>query len=357
MRARPTLLVVDDEQDNLDYVSRVLHDQCEVLTAPSGAAALELAAKHEVAVVIADFLMPGMSGVDLLNRMMAVAPYAARIILTAHASAGLAIDAINQSKISAFLQKPVEPAVLQAAVASALAVYDLHRQREDLLRALEQKNKALEESQRMLELSLDEKSRMLLEANRRLNDVVVRDPLTGLYNHRYFQERAEQEVARARRYRRSLALLFADIDHFKAYNDRFGHPAGDAVLVTVARLLSSHSRRTDVVAHLREGDIVARYGGEEFVILLPETDRAAGLVVADRLRAAIAVHPYRGVENGPGGKLTISVGVASVPADASDRGGLIACADIALYAAKRAGRDRVVEYTPELERGKGQPDA
>ena len=162
----------------------------------------------------------------------------------------------------------------------------------------------------------------------------VRDPLTGVANHGHFQETLYREVARHERSNETLVLLLVDLDDFKAVNDRHGHPVGDAVLKgVVARL----------VASVREMDTVSRYGGEEFAVVLPQTDAAKGQRVAERLRAAVAAPPIEAGLPEPL-PLTVSIGLAVYPEDALAKGGLIDCADKALYAAKRTGKNRVVRF-------------
>ena len=162
----------------------------------------------------------------------------------------------------------------------------------------------------------------------------LRDPLTGVANHGHFQETLSREITRHGRSGGKLVLLMADLDDFKAVNDRYGHRAGDAVLkALVVRLLAS----------VREMDTVARYGGEEFAIVLPETDAVEGLRVAERLRAAVAASPVRAGLPEPL-RITVSIGLAVHPDDATGKGGLVECADRALYAAKRTGKNRVVRF-------------
>jgi diguanylate cyclase (GGDEF)-like protein len=164
-------------------------------------------------------------------------------------------------------------------------------------------------------------------------ELAITDGLTKLFNHRYFQERLDQEVRRSRRYKHSISLIMADIDFFKTYNDQFGHPRGDTALKGVANIMRTMTRETD---------ILARYGGEEFVIILPETskDEAAGL--ARRICSAIEEEDVFGEETLPGGKFTISKGVAAMPDDAANKQDLIDSADKALYKAKHKGRNQVV---------------
>ena len=154
------------------------------------------------------------------------------------------------------------------------------------------------------------------------------DALTGLANRRVFHETLARELASAARRGSSCGLVVVDVDHFKAVNDTYGHPAGDEVLRCVGRALTETCRGTDVPA---------RYGGEEFAVIVPDCTPASAMVVAERVRAAIAQRP------GPV-PVTVSAGVATFPADAADGASLVAAADAALYRAKRLGRDRSVRY-------------
>ena len=174
---------------------------------------------------------------------------------------------------------------------------------------------------------LEIQKRELEQANRELCDLATTDGLTGLKNHRAFQERLQGDCETAERHQTPLSLLLLDVDHFKQFNDTFGHPAGDAVLKQVARLLE-HT--------MRDCDFVARYGGEEFVVVLPQTDQAGALRAAERCRAAVenADWDCRAV--------TASFGVATLSLDCTGSDALIAAADQALYAAKFNGRNQVM---------------
>lgn len=171
----------------------------------------------------------------------------------------------------------------------------------------------------------------------RTRQLAITDSLTQLYNFGYFWDRLKEERARAERYERLLSLILVDIDHFKFYNDHNGHPAGNEILRRISRILSEESR---------EVDIVARYGGEELVILSPESNRRHAFLLAERIRQRIAdtLFPYR--QSQPGGRITVSAGVATYPIDASTEEGLVHCADQALYVSKGAGRNCVVAYAP-----------
>jgi diguanylate cyclase (GGDEF)-like protein len=162
----------------------------------------------------------------------------------------------------------------------------------------------------------------------RLSETARRDPLTGLLNRRGFEERLEVELARATRVERPVALILGDVDHFKAVNDRFGHPAGDAVLLRIAGVLEGIGRR---------GDTVARLGGEEFVFIVPDADAEMAFTLAERARVAFertfADEPI---------PLTASFGTVAFPADGTTADSLLATADRALYTAKDQGRNRSV---------------
>jgi diguanylate cyclase (GGDEF)-like protein len=163
----------------------------------------------------------------------------------------------------------------------------------------------------------------------------LRDGLTGLYNYREFRRRLKEEVDRSRRYGRPFSLLLLDLDHFKAVNDAHGHQAGDEVLREIANRIGQG---------VRPVDSVARYGGEEITIILPETAGSKAVVVGERIRGLIAVHPIT-IPGGATVRLTVSVGVAAFGEDGASDNDIISAADSALYAAKRAGRNRVCRLT------------
>ena len=172
----------------------------------------------------------------------------------------------------------------------------------------------------------------------RMKEFAITDGLTGLLNHRHFSDMAEKEIARATRYKKPLSFIMIDIDHFKLVNDRFGHLVGDQTLQLVAKNCQST---------LRANDIISRYGGEEFTILLPETDAKDAMVVAERVREAI--NSSNIITSQSVVKITGSLGVATLSDCPPDLKSLIACADHALYAAKEAGRNRVVAYQAGIE--------
>lgn len=186
------------------------------------------------------------------------------------------------------------------------------------------------------------------------------DALTGLYNHRYFQERLDQEVRKILRYKglspskNPISFIMLDVDYFKHYNDRNGHPAGDALLKEMGKILKSC---------IRDLDTVARYGGEEFAVILPQADAEKSLAIAERIREEVAHCKFHFQENQPGGNLTVSLGVATFPSSADSiekaselKEKLVCKADEALYHSKSSGRNKVTHWqdisTEEPEKAK-----
>ena len=179
----------------------------------------------------------------------------------------------------------------------------------------------------------------------RIRREVVTDPLTNLYNRRFFEQRAQEEIERSIRHHVPMTLLMLDIDHFKRINDTYGHQTGDRVLQSVAQYLRESVRQTD---------ICARYGGEEFILLLPATPGRNAVFLADRLRRGLGDLMHTGLGLPSHESVTVSGGVATCPRDATDVEGLIAAADTALYQAKDAGRNRIVRAELPDSRAAGE---
>ena len=185
---------------------------------------------------------------------------------------------------------------------------------------------------------LGKKNDRLEEENRRATALAVTDGLTGLYNHRYLQQQLTAEFERARRYATPLTCLMLDLDDFKAVNDTYGHPFGDDVLRTAARVIREHVRRVDTAG---------RYGGEEFLVLMPHTVAAEAMPVAERIRAELQEFPFRCDSRNV--RVTISIGVATYPGTPESpmtKNDVLKLADEALYTAKRNGKNQVRLGTP-----------
>ena len=352
MTARETILCVDDEEGVLHALRQQLTarfgHECDIATATSAIEALELFDELErdgehVAVIIADQIMPGMKGVDVLEQVDQRSPHTTKILLTGQAGLDAVTAAINRAHLNHYIAKPWDEASLHLAVENLLRQYRLSEENRHLIATLSSKNQTLLEMNRELEAKIHARTHELAEANSRLAQLAVTDGLTGLYNHRHFHERLALDVERSARNGLPLALLMIDVDHFKYYNDHHGHPAGDEVLRQIARLLSEGRRAND---------LVARYGGEEFSLILVDTAKFTAAKLAERIRERIATHAFAHAGAQPNGRVSISIGVASFPDDAAAADVLIRAADTALYQAKRAGRDCVV-----LAQGQPEPAA
>ncbi|MBI3349450.1 MAG: diguanylate cyclase [Burkholderiales bacterium] len=286
---RPRLLIVDDQPVNIQALHRVFAADCQVLMATAGERALQLCRERQPDLVLLDVQMPGMDGHELCAQLKAdpLLRGIAVIFVTAQDTPDEETRALDAGAAD-FITKPFNPTVVRARVRTQLTL----KAQADLLREL-----------------------------------AFIDGLTGVHNRRHFDERFAAETRRALRTRSPLAVLMADVDHFKRYNDQCGHLAGDDCLRRVAATLRACLRRPT--------DLLARYGGEEFVCLLPDTDLAGAIGVAQGMEDAVRGLglPHPGVD----GIVTISVGVAAE----GEVTGLVEAADRALYLAKAAGRGRV----------------
>jgi diguanylate cyclase (GGDEF)-like protein len=166
--------------------------------------------------------------------------------------------------------------------------------------------------------------------------LAITDDLTQVYNFRFLKSALRREMKRAGRYRQKLSILMLDVDNLKSYNDRHGHLRGSFLLKQIAGRFMSQ---------VRSFDLVAKYGGDEFTVILPQTDIDGAMVVAERMRLSVEQHDFPLAE---AGTITVSIGVATFPDDGADAEALVRSADTALYAAKRAGRNRVVLATEAL---------
>jgi len=293
---QPCLLVVDDQSVNIQALYQAFAGDHQVLMATSGEQALALCVSRQPDLVLLDVVMPGMDGHDVCRRLKADA--ATRdipvIFVTAHddesaETQGLEVGAVD------FISKPINPKIVRARVKTHLTL----KAQSDLLRQW-----------------------------------VYLDGLTGVHNRRHFDERLASEWARALRSGTDLSVLLLDVDFFKAYNDHYGHQAGDDCLRRVAACLKQSVKRP--------GDLVARYGGEEFACLLPDTPLAGALALAGQLTADIAALGLAHAGSTVAGVVTVSVGASTKPFDASGTAAaLLREADAQLYVAKSRGRNRV----------------
>lgn len=195
-------------------------------------------------------------------------------------------------------------------------------------------------------------SYMNTRMQKRIHDMAIKDPLTGLFNRRYFNEKLEEELSRSRRTQMPVSLIYMDIDHFKKYNDQNGHPMGDVLLKMFSQVLRQTSRKND---------IVCRIGGEEFVIILPHTDKIGAAIKAEKLRRVLESTPFPHGEKQPLGKVSSSMGVSEYPSHAHDGEELVRAADEALYQVKSTTRNKVClatvkeDFVKDFEPIKVQP--
>jgi len=309
------ILVVDDDESLRTVVSQVLtEDGHEVTTARSGEEALEVFRKDPYPLVITDIVMENMSGMELLQSVKQLRPDTQVIIMTSHATLDTTVFAIRAGAYD-YLIKPFEEIELISTVAG---------------RALD-KIRLMEENQNLI-LQLKQKNEELKGANTLLKELSIRDGLTGLHNHKYFQETLALEILRSRRKGVIFSLIFMDVDFFKRYNDTYGHPEGDNLLILLSNFLKECFRKSD---------LIARYGGEEFVALLPETSKELAFQIAESVCHKVAEYPFPGKDTQPFGKVTISLGVAAFPENGNDGSTLVKHADQALYRAKESGRNKV----------------
>lgn len=175
-----------------------------------------------------------------------------------------------------------------------------------------------------------------LAVSEKMTSLIIKEGLTGLFNQIYIRQRLEEEIYRSRRYNHPLSLLMIDLDNFKGLNDRYGHTAGDHLLKYFSQL---------IIETIRPSDIAARYGGEEFLIILPETNKEEAQAVAERLQKRISLYPFRIDSRKEDVQFSISIGVSSFPEYSQSGDELITLADMALYQAKKEGKDKVAVYS------------
>ncbi|AKU21954.1 diguanylate cyclase [Massilia sp. NR 4-1] len=311
------VLLVDDQLIIIEAVRRMLADHPDIefhhVTDPQQA--FDTALLLQPTVILQDLVLPEVDGFDLIRRYRAheILRHIPVIVLSSREDPKLKAHSFAMGANDYMVKLPDRLEVL-ARVRYHSAAHINRLQRDEAFRFLR------------------ESQQRLADANIELQKLAALDALTGIANRRRFDEVLHVEWQRAQRDRQPLALLLCDVDFFKCYNDSFGHPAGDLCLKKTAAVLTAHLKRA--------ADLAARYGGEEFAIILPDTDAAGALTVA---QACIVHLQGLGMAN-PGaqplGVVTMSVGVATmVPAPEYSPADLIAQADRALYAAKRSGRN------------------
>jgi len=313
------VLVVEDsllDRTTLRAMVEHLGHTCDEAT--DGADAWDRLHRQQYDAVLTDWNMPSLSGPELCRRIRdrEGQPYVFTVVCTASADRARGLEAVRAGA-DLFLTKPVDLISLEMCLITAGRVVTAQRQ-------------------------LAQQNEQLRTHNSALTEDAYTDHLTGLANRRRLDEDLQRIAGLANRYDMNACLAMCDVDRFKAFNDRFGHPAGDEVLRRLGAILRASSRDTDTVY---------RYGGEELAVLLPGQTPVSASVAVERIRLAVEaaglVHP----DNVPYGVVTMSFGVAGLHAGVhADVHSLVAKADQALYEAKRAGRNRVVVHPGTLHR-------
>ncbi|PKL78729.1 MAG: diguanylate cyclase response regulator [Candidatus Melainabacteria bacterium HGW-Melainabacteria-1] len=290
------VLIIDDSQDIHDLIAVRLRSEGVVLQhAYDAETAFDMASQQQPDLLLLDLDLPGISGLEFCRRLKHEPSLisTAVIFLTGTVDVATKVQAFDAGAVD-YITKPFDGIELRARVRAALR------------------------TKRYLDL---------------LSTRAQLDGLTGLWNRAYFDQRLSEEVALAQRHGRPLSLILLDVDHFKQVNDQYGHPFGDQVLCSLAQVLNSSTRQTE---------IACRYGGEEFIVILRETGLAGGQEVAERIRAAVEALQF--TSRGKPVQVTASLGLS---ADSSlgpdwDAEKLLSAADQALYQAKALGRNRVM---------------
>ncbi len=306
-----TFLVVDDSPGDREILRRYLEEieewQIDLLHAASGQECLGILQDTLVDLLFIDYLLGSETGLELFRAVRAADHMQPVIMLTGQGSEQVAVEAISSGVDDYLIKESLQADSLRKALSNSFEKAAMRSKIE------EQYNK--------------------------LRWLALTDELTGLINRRHFMERAAQEIQRARRYQRSLSVLMMDLDRFKLINDRYGHAVGDQVLAATGEVI----RKT-----LRSTDIAGRYGGEELCFLLPDTDTQGAVLLAERIRRALAAHSFS-TADGVTFQVTCSIGVTTLGSDVTDHLSIISQADLAMYQAKAAGRNRV--QVKELSNG------
>ena len=295
-----TILIIDDAKENIVVLSRLLKTQANITFALGGKEGLNIAVATPPDLILLDISMPGLNGFEVLEHLKQTPATAdiPIIFITGIPDAETEEKGLNLGAVD-YITKPFASAVVKARVRH--------------------------------QLKLQRLTTALREANARLTQLAMSDPLTGAHNRRYFLDALKKELDRVQRYHHSSILMVFDIDHFKCINDNHGHDAGDKVIIEMVRISSMV---------LRKNDIFSRFGGEEFTILLPDTPLSEAEQIANRLCAQIARTTVEMIDRPL--SFTVSCGVTKLCEDDKSPDTILKRADIALYQAKQGGRNRVV---------------
>jgi diguanylate cyclase (GGDEF)-like protein len=308
----PQALIVDDSATIRAAISAAMVSMAfEPVLAETGEKGVEMFVAGPPRIVLLDVTLPGIDGYETAKRMRAALPELwVPIIFLSSSESDQNLQRAIESGGDDYLIKPVSPVVLGAKIRALQRLEKMH--------------------QNLLGLSAE-----LTATNQRLEALSQQDGLTGIANRRAFDHRLGMHFAQALRKREPLALALCDVDHFKRFNDRYGHVAGDECLRQIAAVLGRHARRPT--------DLAARYGGEEFALLLPDTPLEGARSVLDAVREEVGALSIEHAGSDCGKVVTLSIGLAGCrPGQDKEAIDLVARADEALYRAKSLGRNRIV---------------
>ena len=293
----PKILCVDDEPAILESLARVLRRDFSVICSEDGAKGLDQLQKNpDIKIILTDYQMPNLNGLEFLKQAQIISPTVVRCMLSGQIDLPQLSEAINQAHLHRFFLKPWDNTYLKIQLLESIQYSEM------------------------------------LSENSRLYHLAITDPVTQLTNHRFFQEKLSEHLANPSI--TSLALFMIDVDHFKSYNDHYGHPEGDRILNLISDRLRSLAP---------EPATVSRYGGEEFTIILPNISDSKAEAFGQSLQKTFETEPFLGPGSRPA-YITISIGVAlksTIPETPQE---LISRADKALYRAKKLGRNQVIVF-------------
>jgi diguanylate cyclase (GGDEF)-like protein len=296
---RCSVLLVDDEPSILMLFRGLLADEFDVFIATSGRDAQGQFTQHEIDIILTDQRMPDMSGVELLEWVVANHPKTQRLLWTGFAELEEAVAAVNRGQVFRYIFKPPDLESLREALRAAAQIVQLERDYQRVLCEKSELNAQLEERVRERTRELEQVNRELELRTQTLEKFALTDALTLLPNRRALDHFAERELYLRRRFPAPLAIGIIDVDSFKSINTRFHHTGGDQVLQELARRMAGA---------LRKIDILGRWAGDEFMLIAPQTHRGGALAVAKRLQKAVRDHEFQ--YKGQSFAVTVSVGVA-----------------------------------------------
>ncbi|MDH4284271.1 MAG: EAL domain-containing protein [Gallionellaceae bacterium] len=327
-----TLLLVDDEENIVSSLARLLRSSgYNILRANSGREGLELLASNKIGVIISDQRMPEMTGVEFFSKVKDRHPKTVRIVLSGYADLDAVKEAVNRGAIYKYISKPWDEAELCACVQEAFEHYEQAQRKEQLTLEAQAANAAI------ANISLD-LAKLVAQKDSHIQRISRYDSLTGLPNRQLFFDRLDQELSRALRDERMVAVMAIDLDCFQQVNDSFGHPVADYLLQAVAERLK---------ANVRASDTVARTGGDEFAFILSSIRNAKDAAgVAQKTLGSLAHIPL--VAGNSEIFATASMGISIFPSDGQECVELVKNAEAALHSAKKEGRNNFRFYSAEM---------